>query len=255
MIHITGLESTYSGKIEFSGISSEAYRKLTQFIAELNGEEIEETHVPLAVDGKKEKDETPEKTVETNVISKSRTKGAESGKEVFNKCKEEIKSLLEYTKEHPDEYEIRFCEAQEFYEENKDKFDGISIITLGNASKALGLERKRQMVNGQPRRVRAYPMKKRAEKSSEEPKKRGLPRKSPVFAEEDHALDQADSLGQMLKKARKDAGLSVYELSNIVEYPYYAIQGWENGSAVPSREAIKVLVSKVSPEFKKYLTA
>jgi ribosome-binding protein aMBF1 (putative translation factor) len=96
-------------------------------------------------------------------------------------------------------------------------------------------------------------MKKQPGKAPEEKKTRGRPRKTLVFAEDTE--NQSESIGQFLKKARKEAGLSVYELSNILEYPYYAIQGWESGSAVPSQEAIKILVSKVSPEFKKYLTA
>lgn len=247
MIVISNVQSSYTGTIEFSGISSEAYRKLMEFVNGLNGETKEEAPV-APVETKEE-----EKPNDSEMISKSRTKSAESGSEVFNRCKDEIKSIWDYAKGHPDEYEIRFCEAQEFYEENKDKFDGISIITLGHAANALGFERKRQMVNGQPRRVRAYPMKRQTDKALEEKKTRGRPRRTPVFSEDTE--NQSESIGQFLKKARKDAGLSVYELSNILEYPYYAIQGWEAESSVPSQEAIKVLAAKVSPDFKRYLTA
>ena len=248
MITITGVKSAYNGTIQFEDISEASYRKLVQFVAELNGEAMPEIAREIAPSRPSEKrvEEQGVPEVPKRAEKKNTKKGIKKSEAEIELVKK-LKKIVDKAKENPDEYEFRFCMARDFIAENADEFGDCSDIVLGRAAEELNLEKKvvSNTEYGSPRRMRAYPMKKRADENDSET----------VSAKKRTESIVPDTVGGLLKKARKDAGLSIYEMSNLLEYPYYVLQGWESGSSDPSQEAIKVLTAKVSPEFKRYLTA
>lgn len=56
-----------------------------------------------------------------------------------------------------------------------------------------------------------------------------------------------------LKAKRKEVGLTIKELSDLIKYPTQAIQAWESGSSQPSIEAIDAYSAKFGTEFKRDL--
>lgn len=242
MIVVKDVDFKCSGKIEFEDISREAYNKLLEFVQGLNsGEETVET-----VEKENPKEDASRPAVPKKIPAKNK---------VIEKSKEpsyigaiyKLKSIVEYAKAHPDEYEFRPVQTKEFLAEHTEEFVGISEIALGKAAESIGMVRKRisDKRYPNPRRVRDYPMRKIALAKTE------AESVSEIHELKNWSFKQAG----FLRDKRRQVGLSIKELSDIIKYPFAAIQAWENCQAEPSSNAIDAYVSKFGEQFRTELQA
>ena len=243
MIVVKDVDFKCSGKIEFEDISREAYNKLLEFVQSLNsGEET----VEKPAEEEKPKEDAPRPPV---------AKKTEEKKKAANNAKvpsylgavDKLKGIVEYAKAHPDEYEFRPVQTKEFYAEHAEEFAGISEISVGKAAETIGLERKRisDKRYPNPRRVREYPMKKSA------PAKTGGESLTEIHGLKNWSLKQAG----FLREKRRQVGLSIKELSDMIQYPFNAIQAWENCQAEPSTGAIDAYCARFGEKFRAELQA
>lgn len=271
MIVLKGVATKFSGTIEFSDIPEEAYRKLEEFINNLNSNKVSEAASKPSVEeeqrgvnedkGEKEEDSKrpPETVPKSKKYKKPRTLDYVAVD--WNGLEKKIQNIIDRATTDPEHYEFRYALASDFLEENKEELEGVTAQSVGVVMQKLGYEKKgmKNPKTGIITRMRQWPMK-REETEKEEKQKIKLNERGHVILsiEENNDPKNADSnskrwslkKAKMLKDKRTQVGLSITELADLIGYPIYAIQAWEKCEAIPSAEAIEVLCSKFGNEFK-----
>lgn len=257
MVRIKGVTQKFSGRIEFEDISYSEYDLLCSIVEKLNSGDFQNE----ATDGIPEDNANAlvgniaVKEAVANGDSGSISDGVgNAGKEtVVENCRsvesiaEIMSGVLDDAKNNPEKYEWRPAPALEFASEHEE-FNGISHHLLGRAAEKLGIEKKVVVVNGSGRRMRIYPMKVKTPVILDAVEKAKEIQKSDVDKikmEEDDTIRECAGWNfqqaQFLKNKRKQVGLSIKELSELINYPFSVIQSWENGVCAPSAVAMKAI--------------
>ena len=143
MLTIKDLTRTYSGAIEFKEISEEAYKRLCYFVKTLNTGDIESlpkepvsesSERPTVIRNDEVYKDKAEKDEPKNAVPeplKKENKRKYTSHMENDPAYKQLKELIDYAKNHPEEYEFRPVQTIEFVGEQRERFSGISMISIG----------------------------------------------------------------------------------------------------------------------------
>ena len=275
MIKINFVPQLYSGTIEFQNISQETLDALCEVVKKLDREQEQETALPSIKSVKLAKvDEDMSKSQKkpdkpSKPLEKEKKQRGTLSKISAEEVQKIVKEIIETALKNPDQYEFRYVLARDFIAEYPDKMEGVGSIYVGKAMENLGYFRKAMAVNGSTRRLRQFPMpKKQVEKEDNSPRKKeagktvaeAAPKPKRTMWKVEAEQDQDSSAknwnmkqAKYLHDRRVEVGLTISELANVIQYPFYAIQKWENGEAAPSTAAMDVLQKNFGGEFRQQI--
>lgn len=225
MANITITTSNITVDIHLEDISMESYNRLTAFLAQIDAEKDKKPE-PVVSEPEKpsEASEGAVKTKQSGKTNIDRLKSAPHSKPVYD--------ILMDAKAHPDRYDYKWMLTKDIVNLMPQKCRDTHMRAMGHTLGcfvSLGMLEKRLVKNGCPVEFR-FPVRKaeaaKVEAPSEAPK----------------AVNWRDQeAGEMLRKARKGADMTLGELSKAIGYGSDIINRWETGCyhmAQAQRDAI-----------------
>lgn len=221
MIAIQNVSARVSGTISFSNLTDEAYQKLQDFVDAISSSEATSVVVdkPLVVTST-----PPGTTAPRSQRPKSKYLFRDDAYALLD-------DIFNDAAAHPENYEYRWCSANDFKNELAPRLDKISLISVGRYMREHGY-------GYNENRDRRFPI---------PLKKSSLTAKA--------QFRWCAKQGRLLMAKRREYDFTLNELSEKIGYSFYIIQGWESGTMLPSPEAMKALAKVFGNEFIKELNA